>query len=126
MNESSRRWSFTTWSPPVLRKMQLCSYLLYQSEYSPNSRLHYQGYVEFKNPYKQATVKSLFSQKGMHCEPSRESKSANIIYCTKLTGYAGTRYCYDETSDPQVRYENNPEMEELKLTLNDFDDIFYN
>jgi len=71
--------------------------MIWQSEFSPNNILHYQGYVEFTTPYGQQTVKSLFSDRQMHVEPSKESRTANIIYCSKITGFAGTRYCKDET-----------------------------
>lgn len=121
MNGSYQRWAFTAWSPPVVRKPELLQYLLYQSEYTCDEKVHYQGYVEFKKPYKQATVKSLFSQKSMHVEPAIESRSVNIMYCTKLRSYAGIRYCFD---GERVHYENNPKVDEIKLTLDDVDDVF--
>lgn len=92
---SSNRWCFTSWTQPNVN-LKLVDYMIYQKERTTSNLEHYQGYIEFKRDYKLFQVKSLFKDKTMHCEPARESRKVNFLYCTKNESYAGLRFEYGE------------------------------
>lgn len=86
------RWVFTSWKRPVVRE-DLIHYMIWQKEYCPQTKLeHYQGYIEFNNPYKLFQVKSIFKDKKMYVDRARSSRQDNINYCTKNETYANERY----------------------------------
>lgn len=96
MTEKVKRWCFTSWKEPKLN-LKLVDYMIYQKELTISTGLeHYQGYIEFKNEYKMFQVKSIFKDKTLHCEPARENRQANFLYCTKNESYAGLRVEFGE------------------------------
>jgi len=113
----SQRWSFTTWKLPDFSRPALISYMIFQREISSNDKIHYQGYVEFHKPYSQKQVKALFRDGGMHVEISRESKTANVFYCTKNTFALGYRYCLEngkETIFDSSKFDDLDSVFDLK------------
>lgn len=88
----NNRWCFTSWKKPEINE-KLISYMIWQKELTSDNKLeHYQGYVEFKKPYKFWQVKSIFKDKTIHVEEAKKDRKANFLYCTKNESYAGERY----------------------------------
>jgi len=92
------KFVFTCWdNAPKFKKFELCDFMIYQKEECPKTRrIHYQGYIEFKNEYKLYQVKSLFKEKKMFVDAAKESRAANILYCTKSNTYVGGRFSYND------------------------------
>lgn len=96
MDLSSVRWSFTAWKEPST-KLHLVDYMIWQSEICPTTKAkHYQGYVEFKKEYTGKFVKSLFKDKTIHIEVSREDRRANRLYCSKKDTRSGETFEYTD------------------------------
>jgi len=97
MTEQSN-WCFTSWGTTIkFNKWDLIEYMIYQKEECPTTkRIHWQGYVEFKKPYKLFQVKSLFKEKGLDLSTARESRERNILYCSKQKTFLGQRLIYSD------------------------------
>jgi len=97
MTEQSN-WCFTSWGTTIkFNKWDLIEYMIYQKEECPTTkRIHWQGYVEFKKPYKLFQVKSLFKEKGLDLSTTRESRERNILYCSKQKTFLGQRLIYSD------------------------------
>lgn len=102
MNEKNSRWCFTAWKEPDQSKMQLFMFLLYQTEYTKDNKIHWQGYVEFIKPRTMSQVKSIFKDKTMHVEPAHKSRERNMMYCLKPHTYAGKRFMFNGPSDVYI------------------------
>ncbi len=103
MQDKNSRWCFTSWKRPKCRKEELIQFEVWQREFvdsHKDSKIHFQGYVEFEKPYTRTQVKKLYSDKGMHLEEPRQSREVNMFYCLKSDTYYGERYMYQKGTPP--------------------------
>lgn len=81
----SRGWCFTQHNlheVPHWDASSMC-YLVYQKEEAPQTKkVHYQGYVYFRNPRNMSAVQALYP--GAHLEIAKGSPTDNKTYCTKI------------------------------------------
>lgn len=130
------RWAFTSWAVPNPKRRDLIKFMVFQRERSQNGdkKVHYQGYVEYHNPYDQGAVKRLMQDKTMHLEPARESRSVNMFYCLKPNTYHGLRVLIDENGEQynfniidEIKDEFNADLEAIDSpsspTLSDVFDL---
>jgi len=82
--DKSLRFSFTSWKKPEFRSGCKLKYLIYQSEWTKEGKIHYQGYVETMNEYTIYQIKNILKDKTVHVEIANKSRSANTFYCTKV------------------------------------------
>lgn len=65
-------------------KNENVSYICFQQEKCPTTgKIHWQGYLELKNPSDLKNVKNIFKDSTIHLEPRRGSQKQAIDYCKK-------------------------------------------
>lgn len=70
--------------PRILWNEEAMVYLIYQLEECPKSgRLHWQGYIQFKNRVRMQRVKQLLDLDNVHLEIARGNDVQNRFYCSK-------------------------------------------
>ncbi len=83
---TARHWVYTLYGDSAPFQGQLIEsvrYTIWQREVCPQSgRYHYQGYVEFRAPHRQAAVKTKIGG-SPHVEPRRGSREAARAYASK-------------------------------------------
>lgn len=84
-NPRLRDWCFTVfdmqWFPHAdVNRI----YIVYQEEVAPDTgRHHFQGFVQFKKPYRMGQVKTSLGCEEAHLEPMRGSREQARAYCMK-------------------------------------------
>ena len=72
--------------PRILWNEEAMVYLIYQLEECPKSgRLHWQGYIQFKNRVRMQRVKQLLDLDNVHLEIARGDDVQNRFYCSYLS-----------------------------------------
>lgn len=99
MSRPSRNWCITVFDFPhedgtgfsLPDRHPDFKYCILQLEQCPTSqRLHWQGYIELKKPYRMAGLKKLCNDQTMHLEARRGTQQQAIDYCKKLDTAVGT------------------------------------
>lgn len=121
-----RNWCFTAYIPP--KKDIECSYIIYQKEICPSTeKVHWQGYVEFKNQKRMSEVKKAFDDNTLHLECRHGTQEQAIEYCKKKESNAGedpiefgTPKRQGNRSDLQSIYESIESGATTKEILSEF------
>jgi len=104
MAGKTRNWMFTLNNPDTEKELEWplnVKGAWWQLEKGEQGTLHYQGYLELRNPCKLAGVKEIQCLQGAHFEPRRGSKRQAIKYCSKEETRVAGPYVYGETETEQ-------------------------
>lgn len=84
---TSRRYLYTSWVEPKCDEMYL-KYHIFGKEICPKTgKVHWQGYVKFKNPTRMVTAKKYFHDEKLHLEVPKGTEEQCILYCKKDKEY---------------------------------------
>lgn len=92
----ARNWCFTLFKDPdegLFFDDEKISYVTYQGEKCPSTgKLHWQGYVEFKNVMRRRECQRALGEKKCHVEPRKGTQKQAIDYCHKLDTRVGVQF----------------------------------
>lgn len=89
-NERFHNWCFVQWDIVPSPDLEKIIYMVYQPEICPTTgRLHYQGYVEFKEKFSIKKVRKIFKDPKLWLGHRLGSQKQAIDYSTKLDTRAG-------------------------------------
>lgn len=84
--ERAREWCFTAYKKPPTEWKDI-QYIIYQKESCPKTdKIHWQGYIELKNPITLLSVKKLFNDNTIHVEARKGTRDQARDYCRKTGG----------------------------------------
>lgn len=115
----SRGWCLTINNPVKqdMDKLQMLSvkdtvlYLSAQLEVGKLDTQHIQAYIEWKNPLRFSSVKSMFSR--AHIEKRRGTSFEAFQYCLKLVGRSKDYWSVQSESVPKMAYSNKLDWYQL-------------
>lgn len=120
----SRNWCFTYFGEmeDLDQIKDSATYLIYQLEKAPETeRLHYQGYVEFKECLRMGEVKKRFGLNNIHLEPRRGTQKQAIDYCSKTDSKIKGPWIFGKPKNQGHRSDIDEIYEDIRneMTLNE-------
>lgn len=126
-----RNWCFTCFTPRTnwgkiyKENTDKIRYLCVGIEVCPKTKKqHYQGWVQMKNAIRMSTLKNLFNDKTIHCEPCKGNEEQNDKYCQKEKNFKtwGEFQKQGQRNDLKAIYDRiqKGELTEEQLMAEDF------